>query len=82
MPVWSLQLVTKNRAMWLKKLKPAGKLVGAFALLAIVLAGCKLNSNYNYHDRGYSYQYQAYRYGRHVQYRYNGHYSHYPYRYH
>ena len=82
MPVWSLHLVTKHRAMWLKNLKSAGKFVGAFALLALILAGCKLNSNYNYPNRDYSYQYQPYGYGHHVQYRYNRHYSHYSYRYH
>ncbi len=82
MPVWNLHLVKKHWAMRLKKLKSAGKFVGAFTLLALVLAGCQLNSNYNYPRRDYSYQYQPYRYGHHGQYRYYGHYSQYGYRYH
>ena len=82
MPAWSLHLVKKHWAMQLKKLKSAGKFVGAFILLALVLAGCKLNSNYNYPNRDYSYQSHPYRYYHHGHYRYYGHYSHYRYRYH
>ncbi len=82
MPVWSLHLVKKYWAMRFEKLKSAGKSVFAFTPLALVLAGCQLNSNYNYPRRDYSYQYHPYRYGHHGQYRYYGHYSHYGYRYH
>ena len=81
MPVRSLHLVKKHWAMRLKKLNAAGKIVGVFTLLALVLDGCQLNSNYNYPYRDYSYQYHPYRYnqGHH---RYYGHYSNYRYRYH
>ncbi len=84
MPVWSSHLVKKYWAMRLENLKSAGKSVFAFTLLALVLAGCQLDSSYNYPRSDYSYQYNSYRYGNPGHYRYYRHYgrrSHYGYRY-
>ena len=58
MPVWSSHIVKKYWAMRLEKLKSAGKFVGAFTLLALLLTGCKTASyskgDYSYRPHFYS----------------------------